>query len=615
MKFPTPKELRSLSPERVKRLCAALRGFLVKSVEKTGGHLASNLGIVETAVAILRVTDEKDRVVYDTGHQCYVHKILTGRGEAFGTLRTLGGISGFPRIRESEYDAFGTGHSGTGISAALGLARAARLKGDTGWSIVVIGDGAFSGGMVYEALNNIEPEDRVIIVLNDNGMSISKSVGRVKSALNEMRTAGYYRFKDSFRRSVEGLPLLGEPLTRLAGGVKRAVKRHALPMGNLFEQLGLHYYGPADGNDEETVELLLREAKKNDRPSIIHLCTKKGYGYAPAMENPGRFHGISPAGEKKKEGKSASCAFGDALCRLGQEDERVLAITAAMGDGVGLDGFAKLFPKRFFDVGIAEEHAMTFGAALAAAGQRPVFAVYSTFYQRAVDQLLHDAALQELPLVLALDRAGISGEDGATHHGLFDLPLTLPIPGVRVTAPVSEGELERHLRHGLAREDGPTVIRYAKGPFDEEVAAAFPGRADVECLSFGDAPRVSVVTFGRVTARVLEACRRAWEAGISTRILRFGVLKGFDREAVAALFSPSDRVLFVEEGILEGGFSQSIAMLIMSRGLTLPTAFLGVEDRFLPHGDTERLLDLAGLSSEHIGKEMERLAKIGSVSG
>ena len=605
------EELRALSDAEAQEYCDFLRRFLVEKVSRTGGHLASNLGIVEISVALARVMDlPSEKIVYDTGHQSYVHKILTGRGEAFDSLRSFGGVSGFPRREESVFDAFGTGHSGTGVSAALGLSRAKRLAGEGGFCVAVVGDGAFTGGMVFEALNNVAPDDKVVIILNDNGMSISRSVGRMKSQLNRMRTAGYYRFKGEVRGTLSRVPLVGEPLMRAAQGIKNSVKRSALPMGNLFEQLGLHYFGPADGNHLETVEFLLKEAKMQSRPSIIHLCTKKGFGYAPASRDPARFHSVSPKGEVKPAGTCASALFGEALTELAREDPAIVAVTAAMKDGVGLVEFAERFPKRFFDVGIAEEHAATFAAALAAGGRKPCFAVYSTFYQRAVDQFLHDAALQKLPVVLALDRAGLSGEDGATHHGVFDLPLTLPIPGVRVYAPLCAAEMKDHLRRAFAETEHPSVVRYAKGPFPAQTGELCQPGCDLCVRDFG-APHIAVVTFGRVAGNAFDACKAAAEAGIAVRLIRFAVLKGFDETKLAPAFDGIESVLFVEEGVWIGGFSRYLSGILEERGVAAGAKkkILAIGETFVPHGSTEKLLALLGLDADSIRKEIERFAE------
>jgi len=613
MRFLTRDEVKRLSTAEAAKYCNALRNFLVKTVSVTGGHLASNLGIAEISMALVRTLSlPEEKIVYDTGHQSYVHKLLTGRGEAFSSLRSLGGISGFPRREESEFDAFGTGHSGTGISAALGFAKANRLFGKKDFTVAVIGDGSFTGGMVFEALNNVSPHDRLIIILNDNGMSISKSVGALKGALNRMRTRGYYKFKDGVQNVLESIPLVGKELAEAAKIAKDTVKKSALPMGNLFEQYGLHYFGPANGNDLETVEFLLREAKKKNGPSLIHLCTKKGKGLAEAEKDPGRFHGLSPKSGEKKEATSPSFSkvFGDTLCRLGKEDKRIVAITAAMADGVGLGEFAEKFPDRFFDVGIAEEHAVTFAAGLAAAGLRPCFAVYSTFFQRAFDQLLHDAALQKLPITVCLDRAGVSGEDGSTHHGLFDVAMTLPIPGVKIYAPTTEKEMETALKNSLEEKESPSVIRYPKGNLSSVIRNAFPFEKEIEKKDFGTDPKICLVSYGRTLEACLQAAEALSEEGVSVRVIRFGMLKGFDETLLAPLFPENARLLLAEEGMEEGGFSQSLLMQLSKSGLSFEKIkILAVKETFVPHGSQKELLKLLRLDQDAIEKELIHLAK------
>lgn len=613
-RFPeSPEALRALSEKEAEALCADLREFLVDSVLNTGGHLASNLGVVEISVALLRTFDPlRDRIVYDTGHQCYVHKILTGREEAFSTLRSLDGISGFPCRAESEFDAFGTGHSGTGISAALGFAKAARLRGEKNWSVAVVGDGAFTGGMIFEALNNIARDDRVIIILNDNGMSISKSVGAVKRMLGKMRTRGYYRFKGNVRGFLARLPLLGRPLTRLGKAIKDRVKRHVVPQGNVFEEYGLSYFGPADGNDLRTVEFLLNEAKKKDHSSLIHLCTKKGKGYRAAEKTPSDFHGVSPA-QSVGGGENFSSVFGRALLARADADRSVAAITAAMTDGVGLKEFAKKYPQRLFDVGIAEEHAMTFAAALAAGGMKPVFAVYSTFFQRCVDQLIHDAALQKLPAVLALDRAGITGEDGATHQGVFDVALSLPCPGVKIYSPAAYRELEKDLDEALAATDHPSILRYPKGAEDPAVAENFPLEKEIEEKVFLDGRKCAIIGFGRTVSACLAAAKLLEAEGIGVTVIRFGVLKGYDEAAYRAVFDGAgwENLLFAEEGVRTGSFSEALLSRLSEEGRLMEkkTSILAVPDAFVPHGRQKELLARFGLTPEGIAKEVRRLAQ------
>ena len=611
-RFPqTPEALAALSPEEAARLCEDLRAFLIENVMKTGGHLASNLGIAEISVALLRrFHPPEDKIVYDTGHQSYIHKILTGREDGFSSLRSFGGISGFPSRAESEFDAFGTGHSGTGISAALGFAKAARLQGKKEWAVAVVGDGAFTGGMIFEALNNISREDKLIILLNDNGMSISKSVGATKKMLGKMRTRGYYRFKGGVKSALLKIPGLGEPLARVGKKMKDKVKHSVVPQGNLFEEYGLSYFGPADGNDLETVEFLLQEAKKKDHPSVIHLCTKKGKGYKAAEKTPSEFHGVSPAGSGGSK-RCFSSAFGQILCRLAEEDRKIVAITAAMTGGVGLDEFARKYPQRLFDVGIAEEHAMTFSAALAAGGLKPCFAVYSTFFQRCVDQWIHDAALQRLPVVLALDRAGITGEDGATHQGVMDIALSLPSPDVKIYAPVSYKELEKQLRRAFS-DSVPSLVRYPKGQESEKAAAVFPGEKDVETKIFGTGNDLAVITFGRTAESALEAAERLEKDGIGVTVIRFAVLKGYSEAHFAAAFeaAPFGAYLFAEEGMKTGSFSESLLARLSETGVLSgqKTSILAVPDVFVPHGSQKQLLASYGLNADGIEKEGRRLA-------
>ena len=620
MKNPyTPEGVRALSLAGAKKYCEFLRSYLIRHVTENGGHLASNLGIVEISTALVRVMDlPRDKVVYDTGHQCYVHKILTGRGDAFSTLRKKEGISGFPRREESEYDAFGTGHSGTGLSAALGFAKAARLKGEDSFSVAVIGDGSFSGGMVFEALNNISPRDRVIIILNDNGMSIGKSRGRLRASLNRLRTPRYYRFKEEFGEFLDAVPFVGDSLETLAKGIKRVVKRQALPGGNLFEEMGLHYFGPACGNDLEQVESLLREAKKRNGPSLIHLVTKKGKGYLPAEEDPSRFHGLSPKSEGKSGEKGFSRIFGDAVTQLAKENEKIVCITSAMESGVGLDGFGAAFPNRLFDTGIAEEHAMTFAAGLAAAGMKPCFAVYSTFFQRAVDQFLHDAALQKLPVTVCLDRAGITGEDGATHHGLYDLPFLLPVPGIKIYAPASEQELKRALEQSFSEESTPSVIRYPKGSPDPRLAENFPLTEEIERKDYenGEKDGMMVVCFGRLTSDCLEAAQNYAAKGKSISVLRFSMLKGFDEAKLDTLFRDAKKILFVEEGMRIGGFSEYLIALLRKRGLLEGVSLrtLALDEEFIPHGTAKELLSDHSLCAAGIEKELYEFEQTGSIS-
>ncbi|MBP5231715.1 MAG: 1-deoxy-D-xylulose-5-phosphate synthase [Clostridia bacterium] len=435
----SPEDLKQIPAEQIPALTNEIREELLRTVSQTGGHLASNLGVVELTVALHRVFDcPTDSILFDVGHQSYVHKLLTGRSGAFSSLRSFGGLSGFTSREESECDAFGCGHSSTSVSAAVGIATANRLNGSDAYTVAVIGDGAFTGGMVYEALNNCAGCTNLIIVLNDNNMSIAKNVGAMDTYLNRFRnSAKYFRMKNGIKQFFGKIPLIGGGLVRVSRAVKRGVKK-LLIRENFFEHLGLSYYGPLDGNDEALLETVLKEAKKDGKCSVVHVCTKKGKGYSPAEERPDLYHGVGRF--RPEEGvlpqpdapQTFSDAFGEALCDLAEENRDICAITAAMPDGTGLLPFQERFPDRFFDVGIAEEHAVTFACGLAAKGLRPVFAVYATFAQRCYDQILHDCAIQKLPVVFAFDRAGFVGPDGVTHHGVFDVSFLNAIPGIDI---------------------------------------------------------------------------------------------------------------------------------------------------------------------------------------
>ena len=468
-KIASPADIKQLNPADITALCGEIREEILTAVAKNGGHLASNLGIVETTVALHRVFDApRDAIVFDVGHQCYAHKILTGRRAGFADLRKYGGMSGFPRREESEYDPLSAGHSGPALSCAIGMAEANRQAGRDAWVVAVIGDASFGCGMVYEALQNCAKRGlKLLIVLNDNEMSISKNVGALSDYFTKIRLSrGYFSFKHTVHKICARIPVLGRGVIRCAIGVKEFIKR-TLNKKNIFENLGLEYLGPVDGSREDTLEYVFREAMGCDVPCIVHVITQKGRGYAPAEAHPERYHAVSPfdpavdIGEVPKK-RTFSDAFGESLCRLAEKDGRLCAITAAMRDGTGLAPFAERYPHRFYDVGIAEEHAVSFAAGLSRGGMRPVAAIYSTFAQRSFDQVLHDCALQKLPVVLALDRCGIVPGDGTTHQGLFDVGLFTPIPGVEVFAPESYAELDDHLTRALT-SDAVSVIRYPRG--------------------------------------------------------------------------------------------------------------------------------------------------------
>ena len=560
-----PEDVKKIPAEEIPLLASEIRQTLVDRVKENGGHLSSNLGAVELTIAIHRVfSSPRDHVIFDVGHQSYVHKLLTGRYDRFESLRRGGGISGFPKRSESEHDAFGTGHASTSVSAALGFAEADRLKGSDAYTVCVFGDGAYTGGMVHEALNNNKRNLHLILILNENEMSISKNTGRFAKSISKMRARrGYYKAKKATISFLWHLPLLGKPLYRLIHKIKRALKA-ALYGSNYFENLGFTYYGPVDGNDEAAVESLLREAKRSGRACILHVKTKKGKGYAPAEENPDQYHAMAPEPCKKTAG-CFSKAFGDALSELAKEDERICAITAAMTDGTGLSSFAKTYPNRFFDVGIAEEHAVTFAAGLAADGLKPVVAIYSTFLQRAYDNILHDVALQKLPVVFCIDRAGLNPSDGATHHGIFDVAFLSEVPGLKLYTPATYASLKKALKKALS-ENVPAAIRYPKGGENPEVVQAFyPDGEDDEIRvrpSFDPTQKEEldavIVTHGRIAGEALKASR---ESNKKVGILLLEELKPYQKIAkeVAALLPQKPcAVLFLEEEVYAGGMGMSL---------------------------------------------------------
>jgi len=584
-------------------LAKEIRNELLQTVSKNGGHLASNLCIVELTIALHRVFDSpKDSLIFDVGHQSYVHKLLTGRRESFNTLRTWEGISGFPKRSESEHDAFGAGHSSTSISAAAGIAVANKLSGSDAYTVAIVGDGAFTGGMIYEALNNCADKERLIIVLNDNDMSISPNVGGMSQYFSKVRSsAKYFKFKNSVKKCFQNTPVVGGGIIKCAKYMKDRFKKVALSQ-NFFEQFGLNYYGPLKGDDIDHLEAVLNEAKDDGKCSVIHICTKKGKGYAPAEKRPDLFHGVSgfdiETGKIKEGKESFSNRFGEIICKKAEENEKIVAITAAMPDGTGLSEFAKRFPERFFDVGIAEEHALTFACGIAAQGHIPVFAVYSTFMQRAYDQLIHDAALQNLHVIVMLDRAGLVANDGATHHGIFDSAYISHIPNVSFFAPNSFDSLEECFNKALAM-DGPVVIRYPKA--SDTAADGFVKQDGFDFKDFGDSPKTAIVTYSRLTENALTAGEICKEKGIDTRVISLTQLSPLPNEVFEKL-SGMDKIVFAEEGIKNGGIAQQLCAEMTERELLKNTQFVikAIDGEFPQHGSNNEILKHLGLSAEDI---------------
>lgn len=565
----SPKDIKKLNTKELTDLCAQLRQKMVDTVSRTGGHLASNLGAVELTVALHKVfTTPKDAIVWDVGHQCYAHKLLTDRYARFDTLRRQGGVSGFPSPAESEHDAFVAGHSSTSISVANGIAKAKALTGDKGYTIAVIGDGALTGGLAYEGLSNAgRSDDRLIVVLNDNKMSISENVGFVARYLSHLRSrVKYVRVKQITGKILNHTPLIGRPLTALIQRTKTKLKRSVYSGTSFFENMGFHYMGPVDGHDLDDLIEALRAAKSVGKPVVLHVNTIKGKGMTYAEEKPDTYHGISrfdpDTGVAQSGGESFSSRFGQALCDLAAEDKRIVAVTAAMVKGTCLDDFAERFPTRFFDTGIAEEHAVTFSAGMACGGLLPVFAVYSTFLQRSYDQLINDTALMNNHVVLAIDRAGVVPDDGETHQGIYDVAMLATIPNVTMFAPANFAELELHLKQALYDVGGIAAVRYPKGGEDALLADYKPDGAPYTLDDDGGRD-VLLVTYGRTYGEVAALCRRYREQGRSVSVLKLGRVLPVAAEVVS-LAAQYNCVLVLEE--TRGGVGDLLGSRLMQAG-------------------------------------------------
>lgn len=612
-----PDDVKLLETKELKPLADDIRSFLIETVEKTGGHLASNLGVVELSIALHRVfSTPHDHIIFDVGHQSYVHKLLTGRKEAFSTLRQSGGLSGFTKRSESEHDCFGAGHSSTSISAALGFAEADALAGSDAYTVAVVGDGALTGGMIHEALNNCNGKLRLIVIINENEMSISHNIGRLAESLARIRSGErYFLTKRATVRFLNGIPFIGKYICNGLRRVKRFLKNF-LYGSNYFEKLGLYYQGPVDGNDVEAVEEILRLAKEQQDSVVIHLKTKKGKGYAPAEENPDLYHGIAAKTGGKAEG-SFSKIFGELICDLAKEDPDICAITAAMCDGTGLDAFRQAYPERFFDVGIAESHAVTFAAGLAAGGKKPIAAIYSTFLQRAYDNIVHDVALQNLPVCLCVDRAGLNPSDGPTHHGIFDVAFLSSIPNMTIYTPATYGALACALREAMALET-PTAIRYSRGGEDVRVVERFYGNAnpDRSAIRFDfkktEPLDAVIVTHGKIVAEAMKAQEQLEKDGIRVGIILAERIKPYDtfaeqvREVLADISCP---VLTLEEEIRAGGMGMLLldALRVYPEFAKRKTSIMALDDSFAVQTKKETIYETAGVSATHIVSEIKRL--------
>lgn len=610
-KIKSSADLKKLNHDELQSLCAEVRRELIQTVSENGGHLASNLGVVELTVALHRVFDTPgDKIVFDVGHQSYVHKMITGRYEKFGSLRKYGGISGFPKRDESEYDCFETGHASTAISAALGLARARDFRKENHHVIALTGDGAMTGGMCYEALNDAGNTDtQLTVILNDNEMSIAPNVGALSSYLTHLRISSGYQSAKKRVRKISRIPVIGKMIYQPIHNTKRVLKSMVMRNKDLgfFEALGFQYFGPIDGHDLKSLEETLRQAKNYKGPCVIHVLTIKGYGYEQAEKKPEKFHGTPPfyieTGNrmKKPEDPSAGHRMADQLSEMAKTDPRIVAITAAMPLGTGLDHFAEKFPKRLIDVGIAEEHAATMAAGMAAGGMRPYFAVYSSFFQRCFDQMIHDVSMQRLPVVFLLDRSGIGGEDGQTHHGVFDFAALLPVPGITVLSPCDANELCAMIRW-TAKQDGPVAIRYGKdgGCMPETEKTEFvPGKwktvsagKDMILLATG-----SMVRIGLQVSEILK------ESDTEAGVVNCSSIKPLDEEYLKKM-DPRVPVITLEEHMTTGGFGEYVTEKCRMLGINEPADCIGVPDRFIAHGSHDRLMEDAGLSPERIAERI-----------
>lgn len=589
-------DLKTITPDEANQLAKEIREFLVSSTAKTGGHLASSLGVVELSIALHKVfSTPTDRIIWDVGHQSYVHKILTGRGQAFDTLRTPGGISGFTKRSESEHDAYGAGHSSTSVSAALGFATADKLAGRDSYTVAVIGDGSFTGGLVHEALNNVESDLRLIIILNENEMSISKNIGGIARYIAKIRSRrGYLRSKNLTHRILSHIPLLGKPMISLMRWFKKKLK-NALYGSNYFEDMGLYYLGPVDGNDYETVEILLEEAKRARQSTVVHIKTVKGKGYEPAEQDPNRYHSVSPEGSVSK--KNFSQALGEILTSLAEEEKDLVAITAAMEDGCGLNTFAEAYPDRFFDVGIAEEHAVIFAAGLSLGGKKPVVPIYSSFLQRAYDSILHDVALQHIPMVVPIDRASLASHDGPTHHGIYDVAFLSTIPEIKIYAPTTFDSLAHYIKVGLS-SDVATFVRYPNsGELTDE---SFTRVSDTLISLCDETPDGYLLTYSHGVKEALRAKALLKEHGFSLGIGVLEQLKPLPIEEILA-FLGKDRkpIVFLEEGIRTGGVGVTLfdQIRLSSAMQDRPYTVLAI-DSFGEGQKGETLFETLGISAE-----------------
>ena len=602
-KIHSPTDLKRLTREETEALAAEIRRTIIDTVSATGGHLASNLGMVEATIALHRHFDSpKDKIVFDVSHQCYAHKLLTGRYHDFHTLRQSGGISGFTNREESEHDILTEGHSGSSVSAALGIATAEKMKGSDAYTIAVLGDGSLTNGMIYEALNNCAGKNvNLIILLNDNDMSISRNIGGLHEYLSRIRTSKrYYRLKHRTEKILSAIPLIGRPILIGSKKLKDAAKRFFVK-NNIFEDLGLIYLGPVDGHNPEKLDIVLEEAKTKHTCCIVHMVTKKGRGYPFSEKEPDKYHGVGSFEKEKgivpSSAESFSSKVGEILCEKAETDASVCAITAAMCDGTGLAPFSQTYADRFFDVGIAEEHAVTFASGLSANGLKPVVLLYSTFAQRIYDQLSHDVAIQKLPFILALDRAGLVPNDGITHQGIFDYNIFSTIPNTEIFSPETYDELKNAFSHGFA-SDKITVIRYPKGSY-HAYEPSFPMLSNENTLAYTEnieTAETVIVTFGRLTKTAHDAIKLS---GKNIGLLKLIQIFPLEHKKIAHLLRNAKNIYFLEEGYRTGGVSEKIAAYLKDKNIKIHAI-----ENFVEHGNLADLNTLCGFTAETIANKL-----------
>lgn len=608
-----PEDLKKLNVSEKQVLAEEIRKEILEVVSKNGGHLASNLGVVELTIALHSVFNTPDdKIIWDVGHQCYTHKILTGRKEQFSTLRKLNGIAGFPKVCESEYDTFNTGHSSTSISVATGMARAKKLMGDDQTKVIaVIGDGSMTGGMALEALNDAgSSKTNIIVILNDNEMSISKNVGGIPLFLSKLRGRKFYsKSNERVKKFMLQVPVIGNPTVKIVQKIKDAIKQILLP-NMFFEDIGFTYLGPVDGHNIDKLESILETSKKISGPVLVHVITKKGKGYKFAEETPENFHGVSSfdlkTGEKiKKSGKDYSKVFGEKLVELAEKNEKIVAVTAAMKDGTGLKSFSEKFPDRFFDVGIAEQHAIGMIAGMAKEGLKPVLAIYSSFLQRGYDQLVHDIALQKLPVVICIDRAGIVGNDGETHHGIFDLSFLSSIPNLTVMAPKDFEELKNMLEFAV-NFNGPILIRYPRGGENHKFTRKLSiklGKAEL----IRQGKDITIIGIGKTVGKAVEVAELLKKQNINSEVINARFLKPLDEKFIVKSIKKTGRVATIEDNTLKGGLGSSVIELVNKSNLqNIKVETFGYDDCFVPHGETEELEKIYKQDVESIAKQLAK---------